>query len=119
MPILNSIYRGKRLFVSEFYCPYCFAMNPYKLKPVSKAFAVHRIPLVAENPASHAIECQVCCKAFDPEVLNRHVQSLYKLAGAAKYQLENGISPGYLKLQLVSDGMKESLAEQLISLAQP
>jgi hypothetical protein len=32
--------------------------------------------------------------------------------------LDTGISPGFLKLQLMSDGLNEGFAEKLISLAQ-
>lgn len=118
MPILNSIYKGKKLFVSEFFCPHCFVIRPYDLKPMTREIAFYPVPLLATNEPNHVIECQVCKKAFDPEILNRNIQSLYKLAGAAKYQLDRGISPGYVRLQLISDGVKESLADKLISLAQ-
>ena len=118
MPIVNSVYKGKKLFVSEFFCPHCFVVRRYDLKPMSKELTLHPIPLLEANEASDVVECQVCKNAFNPEILRRNIQSLLKLAGTAKYQLDQGISPGFLKLQLLSDGLQESFADKLLILAQ-
>lgn len=118
MPIINSVYKGKKLFVSEFFCPHCFGMRSYDIKPMSKAIIFCPIPFLEANEPSHVIECQTCNNAFDPEILTRYIQSLFRLAGAAKYQLDQGISPGFLKLQLISDGLQESYADNLIAIAQ-
>jgi hypothetical protein len=118
MPIVNSVYESKNLFASEFFCPNCLAIQRYELKRVSREIYLSPVSLLEANQPGQVIECQACRNAFDAEILRRNVQSLYKLAGAAKYQLDKGISPGFLKLQLVSDGLKESFAEMLISLAQ-
>ena len=85
---------------------------------MSKELMFYPIPFLESNEPGHVVECKVCKNAFDPEILMRNIQSLFKLAGAAKYQLDKGISPGYLKLQLISDGLQESFADKLISLAQ-
>jgi hypothetical protein len=118
MPIVNSVYKGKKLFTSEFFCPHCFVIRPYDLKPMSKEITFYPIPFLEANEPSHVVECQVCKNAFDPEVLKRSIQSLFRLAGAAKYQLNQGMSPEFLKLQLTRHGLKESFAENLITLAQ-
>src|SRR5215216_2852208 len=118
MPILNSVYKGKKLFVSEFFCPHCFVIRPYCLKPMSKELRFKPIPFLETSATSDVVECQVCKNAFDPEILKRNIQSLFKLAGTAKYQLDHGLSPGFLKLQLMSDGLQEGFAEELITLAQ-
>ena len=118
MVILNSVYKGKKLFVSEFFCPHCFIVRPYALKPMSKELMFYPIPFLETSEASDVVQCQKCKNVFDPEILKRNIQSLLKLAGIAKYQLEQGISPGFLKLQLISDGLQESFADKLITLAQ-
>lgn len=118
MPIVNSVYKSKKSFMSEFFCPHCFVIRPYHLKPMSKDIIFCPISVLESNEANHVIECQVCKNAFAPDILKRNIQSLFKLAGAAKYRLDQGISPGYLKLQLISDGLQESFADSLISLAQ-
>ena len=118
MPILNSVYKGKKLFVSEFFCPNCFVIRPYDLRPTSKELTFYPIPFLETREAFDVIECQECKNVFDPEILKRNIQSLLKLAGIAKYQLDQGIAPGFLKLQLISDGLQESFADQLITLAQ-
>ena len=118
MPISNSVYTGKKLFASEFFCPNCFVIRPYDLKPMSQEIAFHPISFIETSEPSHVVECKVCRNAFDPEILQRNIQSLFKLAGAAKYKLDQGVSPGYLKLQLISDGLQESFADRLINLAQ-
>jgi hypothetical protein len=118
MPIINSVYKGKNLFASEFFCPNCFVIKPYEIKPLSKELKFYPIAFLESNESGHVVECKVCKNAFDPEILQRNIQRLLKLAGAAKYQLDLGISPRYLKLQLISDGLQESVADNLINLAQ-
>lgn len=118
MPIVNSVYKGEKLFVSEFFCPHCFAIQPYALKPLSGELTFYPIPFLETKAASDVIECRACKNAFDPQILERNIQSLLKLAGTAKYQLDQGISPGFLKLQLISDGLQESFADKLLILAQ-
>ena len=118
MPIVNSVYKGKKLFVSEFFCPHCFMMRAYDIKPMSKEIVFCQIPFLAENEPGHVIECQACKNAFDPEILSRHIQSLFRLAGTAKYQLQRGTSPGFLKRQLMSDGLQENFAEHVVTFAQ-
>ncbi|SRR6266487_569036 len=118
MPIINSVYKGKKLFSSEFFCPNCFVIRPYDIKPMSKDITFYPVPVLESNEANHVIECQVCKSAFAPDILKRNIQSLFKLVGAAKRQLDQGIGPGYLKLQLISDGLQESFADQLLTLAQ-
>ena len=118
MPIINSVYTGKKLFASEFFCPNCFVIRPYDLKPMSKELTFYPIAFLETSAVRDVIECKVCKNAFDPEILRRNIQSLFKLAGSAKQQLDQGISPGYLKLKFMSDGLQESFADKLISLAQ-
>jgi hypothetical protein len=84
---------------------------------MSKEIILYPIPFMDENEPGHVIECQSCRNAFNPEILTRHLQSLLKLASAAKHQLDTGMTPGFLKLQLMSDGLQESFADRLISLA--
>lgn len=118
MPIVNSVYKSRKSFASEFFCPNCLVTRPYEIKPMSKELMLYPIPFIDANEPGHVIECQFCKNAFDPEILRRNIQSLFKLADAAKHRLDTGISPGYLKLLLMSDGLNESFADTLITLAQ-
>ncbi|MGZ9223343.1 MAG: hypothetical protein ACXW4Q_14640 [Anaerolineales bacterium] len=118
MPILNPVHKGEKLFMSEFFCPNCFVPRPYDIRPVSKNSTFYPIPFSESNKPSHVVECQFCKNAYDPNILKRNIQILFKLVSAAKYQLDQGTSPGYLKLQLISDGLKEGFADRLITLAQ-
>ena len=101
MSIANSFYQSQNLFSSEFFCPNCRALRPYDHK---------RMP-------EDMIECRFCKTSFDADMPMRCIQSLYKLAGTTKYELDKGMSPGFLKLQLISEGLNENFAEQLIRLA--
>jgi len=85
---------------------------------MSQEITFYPIPFLESNEPSHVVECQVCKNAFDPEILKRNLQTLFKLVGTAKYKLDQDISPGYLKLQPISDGLQESFADKLITLAQ-
>ena len=117
MPIVNSVYKSQKLFASEFFCPSCLVIRAYEIKPMSREIILTSIPFMEADEPAHVVECKFCRKALDPEILTRSVQSLFRLAGTTKYKLDQGISPGFLKLQLMSDGLQESLAEKLISLA--
>ena len=99
MSIVNSVEQSKELFASEFFCPNCRAIRPY------------------DHKSSEVIECRSCKNSFDADMPMRCIQSLYKLAGIARYQLDKGMAPGFLKLQLISEGLNEFFADQLISLA--
>ena len=57
MPILNSVYKGKKLFVSEFFCPNCFVIRPYDLKPMSKELTFNPIPFLQTSEAFDVVEC--------------------------------------------------------------
>jgi hypothetical protein len=115
MPIVNSVYKSQKSSASDFFCPNCLVIRPYEIKPMSEEILLYPIPLMDGSEPSHVIECQVCKNAFDPGILMRHIQSLFRLAGKAKYQLDKGISPQLLKLQLISDGLNERFADQLIN----
>jgi hypothetical protein len=80
--------------------------------------AFYPIPFFETHEADHVIECQICQYVFDPEVLDRNIQGLLKLVNAAKVQLNRGISPGSLKLRLMSDGLNEISVDKLLTLAQ-
>ena len=99
MPIINAVDQSKELFASEFFCPNCRAIRPYDHKP------------------NDVIEYRSCRTAFDQDIPMRSIQSLYKLTGTARYQLDKGIAPRFLKLQLISEGLNEFFADQLINLA--
>jgi len=118
MPLGNSFYQSQKLFSSQFFCPNCRAIRSYDLKPISRDSGPSPIPFKDTPEPGDVIECRGCRTAFDPDTLLRSIQSLFKLAGTARYQLDKGISPGFLKLQLISEGLNENFAEQLISLAQ-
>ena len=118
MPIVNSVYKGKKLFASEFFCPHCFVIRHYDLKPMSNELTLYPIPFLEKKESFDVVECQTCNNAFNPEILKRNIQSLLELVGRAKSRLDQGISPGFLKTQFISDGLQESVADRLITLAQ-
>ena len=117
MPIVNSVYKGKQLFTSEFICPHCLVTRRYSINPRSERITLSSVPFLESSEPTHVVECQDCKHAFDPEVLRRSSQILCKLAGSTRNQLDQGTAPGYLKLQLVSDGLRESLVDQLLTFA--
>ena len=118
MPIVNSVYKSQKSYASEFFCLNCLVTRPYEIKPMSAEILLYPIPFMDSNEPSHVIECRFCRNAFAPEILSRSIQNLFRLAGTAKFQLDKGISPGFLKLQLMSDGLNERFVEKLIGLAQ-
>ena len=117
MPIVNSVCKSQKLFASKFFCPNCRAIQPYALKPRSEEIMLAPLPFTDASQPNDVVECLCCKTVFDPDILMRNIQNLFKLAGTAKYQLDKGISPGFIKLQLISEGLNESFADQLINLA--
>ena len=105
------------LTVAEFYCPNCHTRRPYEVKPVTEVHIVCAIPLFGTDKLTHAVECQSCKNGFDPEILKPGNQSLFRLVAAARNQILTGISPGSLKVRLMSDGLKEELVDKIIMLA--
>jgi hypothetical protein len=106
--------------MTEFLCPHCLVSRPFETKRISKEITLYEIPILVfeMNERTRAVICRVCQNAFHSDVLKYNTQFLFKVAGAAKSQLDGGISPGYLKLQLISDGLKESFVDKLLTLAQ-
>lgn len=102
----------------EFFCPKCFDRRAYMIKPASKDIPPFVIPLFEARKLTELIECQMCKKGFDPNVLKPSNQSLFKLVSATRDELLHRSSPGAVKLRLMSDGLNEVVADKLISLAQ-
>ena len=117
MTIANSIYKGKNQFASEFFCPNCFAIRPYERQRMSRGVAPVLNTFLVRKETEHVVICKSCRAAFDADILERNVQSLLKLAVAAKNQLDLGASPGFVKLRLISDGLAEGFVESLLSAA--
>jgi hypothetical protein len=117
MPIVNSVFKSKNSFASEFFCPHCLATRPYELKAMSEEILLLPFPGLSTSDPAHVVECRACHYAFDPEILTRNIQSLIKLTDSVRSRLDKGVSPGFLKLEMLSDGLNESFAEQLIHLA--
>lgn len=118
MPIRNSVFKRNGFFISEFYCPKCLETQTYAIRPMSEKVTFYQLAFFESGGAEHVVECQHCKKAFDPGILNRSIQRLLKLAGAAKCRFDQGISREEFKQQLLSDGLPESFVDQILSLAQ-
>lgn len=117
MPIDSSNYKSQKLVESEFFCPHCFGIRPYRLKPMSKDMSFYPVPALETMEPGHGVECLICCNVFNLEILRRNIQNLLKLVETAKDDLEKGVTPQYLKLRCRSDGFLESFVDQLLSLA--
>ena len=105
------------LSTPEFYCPNCHARRIYELKPASEVDFICVIPLFGTGDFTHVAECQACKNGFDPEVVKPSNQSLFRLVAQTRNELFTGMSPGSLKVRLMSDGLKEEVVDKLIMLA--
>lgn len=76
------------------------------------------IPLFETNERTQVIECQSCKNSFDSGILKPGNQSLFKLVAATRTKLLTGMSPGSLKVRMMSDGLREEFIDKLIGLAQ-
>jgi hypothetical protein len=53
----------------QFNCPKCDAQRPYVHKRVARYFTLFFIPLFKTKTLGEYVECQVCRRAFKPEIL--------------------------------------------------
>jgi hypothetical protein len=102
---------------SEFYCPNCQTQRLYVIKPIVDVSMVCVIPLFHSKDNTQAVECQVCKNGFDPEILSPSNRSLFRLVAVTRSQILNGITPGSIKVRLMSDGLKEGFVDKIIGLA--
>ena len=118
MLINSSNEKETKLPIREFYCPNCHGHRPYKIKAQSEIELVCVIPIYHAGESTQVVECQVCKNGFDAAILHSSNQFLFKLVAVARSQLLTSTSPGSLKVQLMSDGLKEEFVDKLIGLAQ-
>jgi hypothetical protein len=100
----------------HFFCPKCDTLSPYSVRPASVDFTFYFLPLFEKRDLFYFVVCKVCRKGFDPAVLERHSQTLFKLVWGTKCQLRH-LSQDILKSKLLSDGLKEPLVDKLIMMA--
>ena len=118
MQIWSVKTEAKVVLQPEFFCPKCLASRAYQLKQISTENPFNAIPALGLEDFNKIVECQVCKNGFDPKVLKPSNQSLFRLVGIARNQLNGGISPQLLKIRLMSDGLNEAVVDMLITLAQ-
>lgn len=118
MLYLNSETQEQKISVPEFYCPNCHTSRPYKLKKASEVEIICVLPLYHAEVTAQVMECQVCKNGFYTVITHPSNKMLFKLVAAARSQLLTGTSPGSLKVELMSDGLKEEFIDRLITLAQ-
>lgn len=53
----------------QFHCPKCDDQRPYIHKQVARYFTLFFIPLFKTKTLGEYVECQVCRRAFKPEIL--------------------------------------------------
>jgi len=53
----------------QFHCPKCDAQRPYIHKQVARYFTLFFVPLFKTKTLGEYVECQVCHRAFKPEIL--------------------------------------------------
>ena len=71
MPIVNSVFKSRNSFASEFFCPHCLTTRPYNFKMMSEQVLLSLIPGLSTSAPAHVVECRTCHYAFDPEILKR------------------------------------------------
>src|SRR5690349_2094381 len=53
MPIVNSVFKSKNSFASEFFCPYCLTTRPYNFKMMSEEILLSPIPGLSTRSPAH------------------------------------------------------------------
>lgn len=113
-----SLTFNDELYPKQFFCPKCFGNKPYGVNRVSVKTHFYYIPIFENECLEHVVECRVCKKSFNPSVLNRYNQTLFRLAAVARDKLLQGTSFEILKEEMTSTGIKKELADKLLLLAQ-
>lgn len=118
--IWGSKGKAKEIGAGIFYCPNCTSSQNYKHYELGKYFTLYFIPLFQTSKITEYIDCQRCKTSFKTEVLNYNLgaqQRIREMLGGIKRELDNGVSANILYQFLLTKGLSQGEAENLISMA--
>jgi zinc-ribbon family len=118
MIIWGSKGRQMKLGSGEFNCPRCQAKRSYHHMRSTLYFTLYFIPLFRMRNLGEYTECQTCKQGFQMEILHYEPPTQTELMMASVQQeLEAGLPLHMAHKKLVSNGVSETDAKQVIELA--
>jgi hypothetical protein len=105
----------------QFNCPHCGVERAYHHQRLQKYRALLFIPLSPEGDPWELIECQVCGKTYNLDVLefkpSKPQKGAARLIGAVKAKLEKGYSEEYIIQDLIDQGVDPETAKNTVEIA--
>lgn len=118
--IWGSKGKAKEIDAGVFYCPSCNSLQNYIHYELGKYFTLYFIPLFQTSKITEYIDCQGCKTSFKTEILSYNTgaqQRIREMLGGIKQELDNGVSVNVLYQFLLTKGLSEGQAENLIGMA--
>ena len=106
--------RHMELDAGEFVCPQCRSQAPYRRIRVATYFTLYFIPLFPTQEHGEHIRCERCRGAFRLEVLDLPRSQAEELRSSLDTTLKRGLALQKARLQLISTGLTEAEADQLV-----
>jgi hypothetical protein len=110
--------RQKEISSGSFTCPHCGAIRNYKLMHAGRYFSLYFLPIFKVKDLGEYVACQTCKHIYQPEVLNQKFPSAEdRLVASVRTELESGLPLHMMVQKLVSQGMGQTTADQLVQRA--
>jgi zinc-ribbon family len=118
MIIWGSKGRQMKLGSGDFNCPKCQAKRPYNHMRSTVYFTLYFIPLFKTRDLGEYVECQTCKGSYKMEILNYEPPTEAQLMIAnVQDELEAGLPLHMARKKLVSSGVSETQASEIIQAA--
>ena len=99
----------------HFHCPQCQSEQPYRHVRVATYFTLYFIPLFPTQEHGQYVRCERCTSTFRDEVLEHVPQSREEsLASEISTELKSGTPLQIVRAKLVSAGMQQDAAEEVV-----
>lgn len=119
MIIYGTRNRERDIGSGQFYCPKCDEERPYVHKRIARYFTLFFIPLFKLSTLGEHVECQVCRRAYKPEILTTPPlppAERLKAAAVVKTELEAGGSLDAAREKLAAEGVDEKTARRIVEI---
>jgi hypothetical protein len=110
--------RQKEVSSGSFTCPHCGVPRPYKLMKSGRYFSLYFIPLFRTKDLGEYVQCQVCQRMFDPQVLSyKGPSASERLVQDIRKELQTGMPLHMMVEKLVNQKMDRNTAELYVKQA--
>ncbi len=110
--------RQKEVSSGSFTCPHCGIPRPYKLMQAGRYFNLYFIPIFRTKDLGQYVQCQICQRNFDPQVLTYKAPSASeRLEQEIRQELQSGMPLHMMVEKLIAQKMDRTTAELYVKRA--